>query len=188
MLRKLVIPVLALLAVPAISSAQFESGNFETTLFGSFDASRAGDNQGWQASVGGSIGYFLTKEFEVSFNDEVLYNDVGSGSAGASKRILWGNRGWFAADYHFDLGAFQPFVGVFGGYDSPAQERDTHDRNQNRALDGRPVDSWICGPEAGLKYFVNGTTFIYTNVQYIYVGADPTYSQWRGRLGLGFKF
>lgn len=142
MLRKLyLVPVLAVLALPALASAQFEAGNWELTLAGS----GANDNE-WRTynwAVQGSIGYFLTKELEVVLRETVGQTDGGSD---------WSANTYVAVDYHFDLDRWQPFVGW----------------NIGKACgDSEAIsDDFYSGPEAGVKYFVNATTFIGAMVQY----------------------
>lgn len=169
MLRKLLVPALALLAVPAVSSAQFEAGDYELTL--SATASAPKDVDG--AFIGGrvTLGYFLTKEAEVSLRQEVNYldNDVDLPNV---DNTAWGGLTHAAFDYHFDFGALQPFVGVYGGYEYPAGSQ------------GYPS----IGPEVGVKYFVNGTTFVFGRVGYTYQLSDPDESFFVGEAGIGFRF
>jgi len=169
MLRKLIVPALALLAVPAISSAQFEAGDLELTLSGTASATK--DFDGSFIGVQGSLGYFLTKEFEVGIRQEVNYLD-GDSSFMNTDETAWGGLTHVAADYHFDLGALQPFVGVYGGYEYPA------------GSEGFPT----VGPEIGAKYFVNGTTFVFGRVGYSYNLSDEDDSFFIGNLGIGFRF
>ena len=76
MLRKFAIPVLALLAVPAISSAQFEAGDLELTLTGNGSAPKAFTSGQANAELG--LGYFATKELEVAVRQSVSYFNTGS--------------------------------------------------------------------------------------------------------------
>ena len=170
MLRKLALPVLALLAVPAIASAQFEAGNYEVTLSGSASAPRSAT--ALQAGAQGSLGYFVTKELEVSVRQSVTYlSDTNTGPGVPNN--FWGGSTLGAMDYHFDLGAFQPFVGAFGGYEYP----------------GAGHSFAAVGPEAGLKYFVNGTTFVFMSVGYEYALNKPAQNSFfTSTLGVGFKF
>src|SRR5437762_1716224 len=101
--------VLALgLLLPAAAKAEFHQGDWELTLAGS--GANGPDFDGMTASVNGSLGYFLTKEIEVGVRQSIGFTDIGvsGGQWSGSTRI--------AADYHFDLGAFQPFVGGNIGY------------------------------------------------------------------------
>jgi len=79
----------------------------------------------------------------------------------------------------FDLEAWQPFVGGNFGY-----------------VYGDAVnDTFEAAPEAGVKYFVNSTTFIFAMVEYQFFfdsgdDIDNAFSdgQFLWSLGLGFRF
>ena len=169
MLRKSIVAVLALLAVPAICSAQFEKGDYELTLSGTASAPKS--VTGGFVGVTGTAGYFLTKEAEISLRQQVsyLHNDVDLPHVSDE---AWGGLTHAAFDYHFDFGALQPFVGVYGGYEYPAGST------------GYPS----IGPEVGVKYFVNGTTFIFARAGYTYDLSTPSESFFVGDLGIGFRF
>jgi len=164
MLRKLylVVPVLALFLLPAVAHAQFEAGNWEMTLSGS--GSNDQDFRTVDLSVNVSLGYFLTKELEIGVRQGLVYADGGSAWSGDTRAAL---------DYHFDLDRWQPFVGVNAGY-----------------VYGDSVsDAWIAGPEAGVKYFVNSTTFIEVSAAYEFnleEGLDD--GAFFYSLGIGFKW
>lgn len=134
--------VVALAMIPTIAKADFQAGNWELTLGGS-GASNKGITQG-NFGVNGSLGYFVTKDIEVAFRQAVGYSDFNHGTTvTASSRL--------AADYHFDLGKLKPFIGGNIGY----------------SYGGSGVkDTWEVAPEAGLKYFLNTTTFIYGMAEY----------------------
>lgn len=168
MLRKFVLPVLALLAVPAIASAQFEAGDLELTLSGTASAPKSVD--GVAVGVQGSLGYFVTQELEVSARQTVTYIDADEKFPGVDANA-WGGSTAAAADFHFDMGAFQPFVGGYVGYSYPA------------GREGRPV----AGPEVGVKYFANGTTFVYGRLAYEYDLDVPGDSFFTGEVGIGFR-
>jgi hypothetical protein len=134
MLRKVyLIPALALFLLPAIARAQFEQGNWELTLAG--QGSNDQDFRTYQASVQGSLGYFMTKELELSVRQQIGWADGGSVWSGTTRAAL---------DWHFDLDRLWPFVGVSAGY-SYGEEIN---------------DDWLAGFELGAKYFLNSTTFV----------------------------
>lgn len=134
MLRKVyLIPALALFLLPAIARAQFEQGNWELTLAG--QGSNDQDFTTYQASVQGSLGYFMSKELEVGVRQNISWADGGS---------AWGGQTRGFVDYHFDLDRLWPFVGISAGYNY-----------------GDDVnDDWIGGLEVGVEYFLNSTTFV----------------------------
>ena len=141
MLRKAFwIPLLGLALLPAASAqAQqyFEAGTFELTLCVSGASNE--DVDAGSFGIGASLGYFPINQLELLVRQTVAYSDFNAGtSLNASTAI--------AADYHFDLDRFQPFVGAAVGYAYG-------DEDANETFFG--------GPEAGLKYFVKDDTFIY---------------------------
>ena len=163
MLRKLyLVPVLALLALPALASAQFEAGNWEMRLSGT--GSNDQDFRTYDISVNVGLGYFLTKEAEVGVRQGLIMSDGGSSWSGQTLAFL---------DYHFDMDRWQPYVGANIGY--------AYGENVN--------DSWLAGPEVGVKYFVNSTTFIDLNAAYEFnleEGLDS--GAFLYGLGIGFKW
>lgn len=170
MLRKLLVPALALVALPTIASAQFEAGDLEMTLAGNGSATRKVDGGAFGAT--GTLGYFLTKELEVGVKQSVSFLDNDQKFPGVDSNGWGGRTAGFAA-YHFDFGAFQPFVGGEVGYDYPEFSSGTS----------------FVAPVVGLKYFVNGTTFLFGSVAYIYdleTPADNSY--YEGTVGVGFRF
>jgi hypothetical protein len=84
-----------------------------------------------------------------------------------------------ALDFHFDLEALQPFVGGNFGY-----------------VYGDAVnDTFEAAPEAGVKWFVNSTTFIFGMAEYQFffdkgsnAGSGFNDGQFVYTLGVGFRF
>jgi hypothetical protein len=141
-LRKAFFIVAALVLIPTIARADFAAGNWELTLGGN-GASNKGITQG-NFGVNASLGYFLTKDLELAIRQSFGYADFNQGTT-----VTASTRG--AVDYHFDLGNWKPFVGGNLGY----------------SYGGKGVtDSWEVAPEAGVKFFVNSTTFVYGMAEY----------------------
>jgi hypothetical protein len=166
MLRKLyLVPVLALLLVPAVASAQFEQGNFSLELAGD-----GGTDHDWtEASAGISfeLGYFVSKELMVGVRQGISWSDAGGPGSfmDGSTRIV--------ANYHFDMDKWQPYVGASLGY----------------AYGDLTEDDWFAGPELGVKYFVNSTTYVDLVVAYDFLlceGLDE--GSYRYGLGIGFRW
>jgi len=138
----MVVAALALLPAAA-ANAQFQAGDWELTL--GANAAHGPDLNGVTFAGNGGIGYFLTKELELGVRQSVGYTDVtasGGSTWDASTRV--------ALDYHFDLGRWQPYIGGNIGY-----------------VYGDGVqDTWEAAPEAGVKFFVNASTFIQLGVEY----------------------
>jgi hypothetical protein len=142
MLRKFLV-VAALALIPTFAKADFKPGDLELTLGGSGAANKALTTN--SISVNGSLGYFFTKDLEVSLRQSAAYSKVAHGS----DLFTGSTRG--AVDYHFDLGNWRPFVGGNLGY-----AYGTHGF----------TSTWEVAPEAGVKYFLNSTTFIFGQVEY----------------------
>ena len=136
MLRKMyLVPVVAMLALPALACAQFEAGNWSLEVAG--QGSNDKDFHDGSVALQGNLGYFLSKEFEVGVRQGISYVGTPGGHA-------WNGQTQGAADFHFDLDRWQPYVGGNIGYSYGESVNDT----------------WIAGPEVGVKYFVNSTTFV----------------------------
>ena len=170
MLRRLMVVAALVLLPAAVAQAQFQAGDKELTLTGQAD--NGPDFDGFRAGGTVNIGYFFTKELELSLAQTVNYDDVG-----VSGSNLSGATG-IALDYHFDLGRMQPFVGANVGYQY-----------------GDVNNTFQAGPEAGIKYFVNSTTFIKAGVVYAFFfdqdsDASNAFSDGRFiyQLGVGFRW
>ena len=173
MLRKgLVIAALfgALCVLPNVAHAQVSRGQWELTLGG---AANNGPNfNGFSAAVNGSLGYFVTDALEFSVRQSVAYSDLGGSGWDGSTRL--------ALDYHVPVtDALLPYVGANLGYVYGPNVRDTFE----------------AAPEAGVKYFVNPSTFIYVSVEYQFFfnqntssGAAFKNGQFIYGLGIGFRF
>lgn len=135
--------VVALIAmVPSFAKADFHAGAWELTLGGTGTSNR-GLTQG-SFNVSGSLGYFFNKNLEVSVRQNVGYSDFNAGTVTTAA-----TRG--AVDWHFDFGNWQPFIGGNVGY----------------TYGSRGVqDNWEVAPEAGVKYFLNSTTFAFGMAEY----------------------
>ena len=162
MLRKLyLVPVLAVLMIPAFAKAQFEEGDWTLQLSGA--GANDQDFESGQVAIQFDLGYFLTKELNVGLRESINWTDGGS---------FWSLGSFAYVDYHFDMDRWQPFIGW----------------NIGKACGDIENDDWFTGPEAGVKYFVNTTTFIQGIVQYEFnleEGIDDGAFQYA--LGVGFK-
>ena len=143
MLRKAFFVVAALALIPTFAKADFKAGDLELTLGGSGASNKALTTN--SEAVQGSLGYFLTKDLELAIRQSLSYSKISHGgdSFSGSTRV--------AVDYHFDLGNFKPFVGGNIGY-----------AYGTRGF----TDTFEVAPEAGVKYFLNSTTFVYGLVEY----------------------
>jgi hypothetical protein len=149
----------------------FQAGDYELTLQGSGSSDNDLDNT--TLSTEGSIGYFFNQALELGLRQGVSYADIEGGDdkwAGSSRGFV---------DLHFDLDRFQPFVGANLGY-----------------LYGDDVnDTFIAGPEAGVKFFFVPSTFLYFLGEYNFTfddadQADEAFDDGRFvyALGMGFRW
>ena len=144
MLRKLIVVAAVGFLIPAIAQAHFKQGDWDLTLQGG--GNHGPDFDGVSAGAGVGLGYLLTDNLEAGIRQSVNFSDFGPGSS------LDGSTALFA-DFHFpmgDRGQWQPFIGANAGF------------NWGRGSN----DSFEFGPEAGVKYFLNETTYIGLSVAY----------------------
>lgn len=180
MLRTAIVTIVLVLAVgllPSRADAQgFDAGDFELTLGGT--AANDNDFSGFTAGANASIGYFFTDQLEIALRQSVNYSDIGGGE-GQGSQLTGSTR--VALDYHFDLGNWQPFVGANIGY----------------VYGDIANDTFAAAPEAGVKYFVNSTTFLYAMAEYqfFFDKADTDEveeafedGQFLYTFGVGFRF
>lgn len=175
-------PALALIAAIAIPAVAQEEPPV-TELYGPSDS-----NNPWEFILGGSgsndkdfdtggfnvnaeLGYYFTPELYVAVRQGLGFTDFGDSS--------WSGSTTGAFDYHFNFDRLRPFVGVGAGF-----------------LYGDDVDeSFIAGPEFGVKYYVKNDTFLYARGAYEFIfedtdDADEAFDDGRFvyALGIGFNF
>ena len=155
---------------PSLAIEQAEKK--EITLIGAGSNDNDFDAGGF--NVAASFGYYFTDEIQVQLRQGITYSDFGDSSWSGVTRL--------GAFYHFNFGSeqqFVPYVGATVGY-----------------VYGDAVsDTFVAGPEAGLKFFVNDTTFLFGSVTYDFFfedgdDADDAFSdgQFVYGLGIGFQF
>lgn len=114
-----------------------EGNNWELTLNGSGFNDRDFDNGAFGG--GFSIGYFFNEHFELGLRQSVNYSDteaINGSDTIASTRL--------AADFHFDFGRLQPFIGAnFGGVYGDAIE-----------------ETFAAAPEVGAKLYIKPEAFL----------------------------
>lgn len=166
---------LALVFVANTSMGQdewgFQPGDYELTLQGSGTSDDDLDNT--TLSFEGSIGYFFNQSMELGLRQGVSFADI----EGDDDQWSGSTRGFL--DFHLDLQRFQPFLGVNLGY-----------------LYGDNVEeSFIAGPEVGLKFFLVPSTFLYALAEYNFTfedadEADDAFDDGRFvyALGMGVKW
>ena len=134
------------------------------------------DFDGVQFSAQAQLGYYVddASQHQVNLRQSVIFSDIGGSALSGSTAVGY--------DYHFDFGQDQrvvPFVGLAIGY------------NYGDAV----TDTFFGGPEAGVKFYVNDTTFIFGQVQYQFLfedagDADDSFDDgvFQYSLGVGFRF
>lgn len=162
----------AVLLISTWACAQAERGNWELTLAGVGTSNKDFDQHA--IGLSGVLGYFVFDSVELSLRQTLTY--VKSEDTTATDASTQ-----FALDWQFRLGddgRIQPFIGGNVGY-----------------FYGDTVsDSLEYAPEAGVKYFVNTTTFIYFRAEYQFFshvsGANNSSDdrQIVYGLGIGFRF
>ncbi len=179
-MKRLLVATALLALAPTIALAQegreyrggARAGNHEITLSGT-----GSNNNDWDTGnfgISGSYGYYFTNAFEVSLRQSINW----SGAEDTDDN--WNAATRIAADYHFFTdGRFRPFVGVNVGY--------IYGDNVNNTI--------TVGPELGLKYFVNDTTFVLVQTEYqVFLDSGDNVSNqfddgaFQHTIGLGFVF
>jgi hypothetical protein len=125
-------------AIPVL--AQPQGGDWEFTLGGGGTSDQDFDSGGF--GLNGSFGYFYNENFEVAVRQSVNFD-------GRTSDEEWSGSTSLAADWHFLLGSFVPFVGANVGL--------TYNEDDN---------AWGIGPELGFKYYVHERTFIFAMGEY----------------------
>ena len=169
MLRGLSIVSVLALVLPAAAQAQApKPGDWEFTLNGAGVSDQ--DLNGGTVGASGSLGYFVDEHWELSLRQTLGYTDLTDNFSGSTR---------LGFDYHFHLDEWQPFLGASLGY----------------TYGGEFADTWGAGPEAGVKYFVNRTTFVYASVGYdiFFRKADNAAGDFRNGqfiygVGIGFRW
>jgi hypothetical protein len=117
------------------------AGNWESTLTGTGQSDDDFDNSNF--GLTGSLGYYFNKNFIVTFKQGVGANETGDSTLVNGRSVL-------QAAYQWDLAKWQPYLGInVGGIYGAGIE-----------------DNAIVGPEGGIKYFVNESTFIFGSIAY----------------------
>ncbi|RJP47786.1 MAG: hypothetical protein C4548_00425 [Desulfobacteraceae bacterium] len=164
----LLIVISMFFVVPA--AIAYQQGDYELTLGGSGSSDESFDGTVFNIEAG--LGYFITENFEAVWRQGISYADnPGNNDWNASTRL--------SLDYNFNMGSWYPYLGVNIGY-----------------LYGDTVEEqFIAGPEAGVKIFVNETTFILAGIEYQFLfenpkDADDNFDDGRFvyLLGIGFTF
>ena len=141
-------------------------GDWEGFIGGS-GSSSSGEFNDNSLGVSASIGYYVLSWMPVSLRQAVAT------SFGSNVEDVWDFATTAAVDFQAPLGRFQPFIGGFAGYSYGDQS------------------SALAGPEGGIKFYVNESTFIQGLMQYGWL-FDKSFELDEGRavytIGMGFNF
>jgi hypothetical protein len=180
-MKRLYLAAALLALTPGLASAQSAQSaatfgpserSHEFSLSGTGSNDREFDNGSF--GVTGDYGYYLSRNLEIGARQSVNWAAI----ANADDTINASTR--FAVDYHFDVAErWRPFVGLNVG-----------------AIYGDGVsDTGIAGPEIGVKYYVNPTTFIMLRSEYQFFFEDSDEidnnfddGAFAHTLGVGFNF
>lgn len=117
------------------------AGNWEATLSGAGLSDSDFDSNNFGA--GGSLGYYINKNFIVTFKQGLQFGDNNNSTQVNARSVI-------QAAYQWDWGRWQPYAGM----------------NVGGVYGAGIDDEALFGPEVGMKYYVNETTFLYGNVAY----------------------
>ena len=140
------------------------AGNWEGTLTGTGQSDNEFDRSNF--GVTGSVGHYFTKNFILTFKQGLQYGSKGDAN-------LVNGRSVFQAAYQWDLARWQPYLGMNIG-----------------AVYGAGIkDDGVIGPEGGIKYFVNESTFLFGSIAYeARIGHCCNDGTIPYALGVGFDF
>jgi hypothetical protein len=170
MKKQMFLLIMGLMLLVAPAAMAYKPGDLELALGGGGSNDESFDNTVFNIQAG--LGCFVTPNLEGIYRQEISYSDSpGNHNLNGSTRLSF--------DYHFNLRPWYPYLGGNIGY-----------------VYGDTVEEqFIAGPEVGVKYFVNDTTFIAGGLEYQVLfkkigNADNNFDSGRFVyiLGIGFKF
>ena len=158
---------LSIAAAPA--QAQFTQNDYELRVSGF--AQNDVNFDGFILNVSGQLGYFFSDQFEAGLRQDINYSDLGANTLSGGTIVF--------VNYHFGEDELQPFIGANIGY-----------------LYGEAVtDTFVAGPEGGIKYFLDESWFLFGQVEYQFFfedggDADEAFDDgvFNYRLGIGVIF
>jgi len=144
---------LSLLALSSVAAAEPDTaapytpdpgphkGNWEATLTGTGLSSDDFDSSNFGMTA--SLGYYMSENVIFTLKQGVQLDDNDDATLAAGRTIL-------QAAYQWDRGKWQPYIGM----------------NVGGVYGGAVDNEAVAGPEIGLKYFVNESTFVFGNIGY----------------------
>lgn len=166
--------VLALATMSTVATADDDfmgslKGDWEFTLGGSGVSDNDGDNG--TGGLEASLGYLLTDNVQFTLRQSAVYSDFGDSAWNGSTRG--------AIDLLFRIGEVRPYIGANLGY-----------------VYGDSVEeTFAAAPEAGIKWWVTESAFLYGQVEYQFFfedsdDADDAFDDgsFVYSVGIGFHF
>lgn len=153
----------ALAAVPFVANAQPATGDWELTLGGGGAMARSNANN-MTANLQGSLGYYLTDQWEVGARQAFQWDNRTDAVNAATDAFV---------DFNFNTGGpLVPFLGAAIGLNY-----------------GDGPNDWDAGPEGGIKYYIKEKAFLFALAQYRFPFRDGALDDgnWRFALGLGLN-
>ena len=164
----MLVTLVALFPAAARAQAEPAPGPWELTLSGSGSNDENFGGGSFNLDVG--VGYFVDPTLELSLRQGIGYTDLTDEFSGSTR---------VGVNYHFDLDEWRPYLGA----------------NLSYLYGGEFADTFAAGPEAGVKYSLNDSTFLYGRVNYDFffrnadnAGGDFSDGQFVYGLGIGFRF
>ncbi len=173
-MRKIFTAVAAAATLTAVSPAMAidQAEKWELQLLGAGSTDNEFEAGGF--TMNAQIGYYFSDQFQMRVGQSATYSDTGDDNA-------WSGSTRVGAYYHFNYSVEQqwvPYVGANLGY-----------------IYGDVSDTFVAGPELGLRYFVNDTTFISGSIAYDFffedaADADSAFDdgQFVYAIGIGFQW
>lgn len=161
--RLIVLALVGIFALPAVSEAQFTFGDRTFTIgAGTGTSDDSFDNN--DIDIQASLGYFWMDNMEAVFRQDINYN-INDDMRGLSRVAL---------DYYLPAGGMNPYVGASLGF---------------QYGDG-VSENFFIGPEVGMKYFLNDTTFFAPIIEYHFgLDSDDDFDdRFVYSFGLGLRF
>lgn len=141
----------------------FKQGARDFSITGSGSSDESFNNTGLAASA--TLGMFFIDGLQGNIRQEITFSDVNDEDAiNGSTRI--------GLDYHFGDRRWVPFLGAAIGF----------------VYGDNVDDDFVAGPEVGLKYMLNPTTYLVGRIEYqIFFDSDDD-GRFIYGLGLGLTF
>ena len=173
-MKRVMLALIGALAVPSAAFAQDVgplADDWEVTLSGTGTSNNDFDQHTLGAT--GSVGKYMNENILVGLRQSINFADV----EGGNDTLNFATRGF--ADYVFDLGRWRPFIGAnIGGI---------YGDNVN--------DTFAAGPEIGVKYYPDTSTFVFAQAEYQFTFNDAgdvdeaaDDGQYFYSVGIGFNF